>query len=171
MLPLAGLRILAVDDNADVRMLVTAFLGAEGAVIVSAASAAEAQAELDGEARFDLLLSDIAMPDMDGVTLIREVRTSVRHATLPAIAYTAFENTQDRAALVAAGFDDLVGKSADLARLTDAVLALVARKGRVADPLDAADVQHAVEQQAAVEHVATVRPPPSPEEDEPDRTD
>ena len=67
------MRILIVDDEHDTLDLVTMELTQHGARATAASNATEAL-ELLGKAEFDLLISDIAMPDIDGYGLIREVR-------------------------------------------------------------------------------------------------
>jgi DNA-binding NtrC family response regulator len=63
--------VLVVDDEADIRALISEILGDEGYAVTVAANAAEARAA-KGARRFDLVLLDIWMPDTDGITLLRE---------------------------------------------------------------------------------------------------
>ena len=93
LLALDGLRILVVDDNRDARAALTAVLEECGADVVpvdSAPAALEALPRLHP----DVMVSDIAMPDMDGRKLIRRVRElDDRHGgAVPAIAITASES-------------------------------------------------------------------------------
>ncbi len=70
---LQGLRVLVVDDQADTRELLAVVLEEYGVIVQTVASSASALEALKNF-KFDLLLSDIGMPDEDGYTLIRNVR-------------------------------------------------------------------------------------------------
>ncbi|MEA2605016.1 MAG: hypothetical protein QOF89_6008 [Acidobacteriota bacterium] len=125
--PLAGLRVLAVDDDPDTLDVVAELLSLRGAEVVPAASAAEALKALE---RFepDVLVSDIGMPERDGYDLIRDIR-GLGHgpAELPAVAVTAYSTPEDRRRALAAGFQIHLAKPVDPGELT----AVVARLGRV----------------------------------------
>jgi two-component system CheB/CheR fusion protein len=69
---LEGMRILVVEDAPDIRDVFTVLLRAEGADVVATGSGREA-AELVGEGRFDVVLSDIGLPDIPGDVLIRQI--------------------------------------------------------------------------------------------------
>lgn len=123
---LDGLSILYVDDNADARTLVRTILHRAGASVTLAASAAEGRQSLD-EGAVDLLISDVAMPGEDGISLIRSIRAgAAKTASLPALALTAFARPEDRANLIAAGFDDYVRKPLEPLELVEKVRALAA---------------------------------------------
>jgi CheY-like chemotaxis protein/two-component sensor histidine kinase len=104
--PLAGLRLLVVDDDADASGMLQIILRDRGAAVRVAGSSAQALNALREEA-FDVLISDIGMPGKDGYELVRELRAlelkTGRH--LPAIALTSFTRGQDEAHALAAGFD------------------------------------------------------------------
>jgi signal transduction histidine kinase/ActR/RegA family two-component response regulator len=101
---LKGLVILVIDDEADTRLLIRSLLEECEAVVVAAASAEEALAIL-GCQKFNLIISDIGMPDIDGYALMRDVRALHTEARLtPAIALTAYAGTQDRVRTVQAGY-------------------------------------------------------------------
>jgi PAS domain S-box-containing protein len=104
--PLAGLRLLVVDDDADASGMLQIILRDRGAAVRVAGSSAQALNVLREEA-FDVLISDIGMPGKDGYELVRELRVlelkTGRH--LPAIALTSFTRGQDEAHARAAGFD------------------------------------------------------------------
>ncbi|NEQ27875.1 MAG: response regulator, partial [Microcoleus sp. SIO2G3] len=72
--PLEGLRVLVVDDDADNCNLIAFILESAGAEVMTAASAVEAL-QVMGQFEPNLLISDIAMPEVDGYSLIRRVRT------------------------------------------------------------------------------------------------
>jgi CheY-like chemotaxis protein/anti-sigma regulatory factor (Ser/Thr protein kinase) len=119
---LDGVRVLVVDDEPDARTLIGTVLGQCGAEVATVPSAAAALAALQRDA-FDVLLSDISMPQEDGYQLIRKVR-AVR-PSLPAAAVTAFARAEDRDAALAAGFQLHVAKPVEPAALARAVESLV----------------------------------------------
>ena len=106
-----GLSILAVDDEADARELISTILRRTGARVVTAASAREALEELDRSTP-DVLVSDIGMPEADGYSLIRQVRQrpADRGGNVPAIALTAYVREEDRNRMIHAGFTAHVPK-------------------------------------------------------------
>jgi PAS domain S-box-containing protein len=100
---LAGLYILAVDDEPDALELLKLMLETEGAVVTTAVSAAEALEKLQN-AEFDVLISDLGMPGEDGFDLIRKIKSSNRYTKIPAIAVTAYARDEDSRRAVEAGF-------------------------------------------------------------------
>src|SRR5204863_9358715 len=94
---LAEVSILVVDDDADARELVDRVLSARGATVTVASSGQQALDAVD-RAHFDVLVSDIGMPGMDGYALIRKLRSDKQRgpSDLPAIALTAFARSEDR---------------------------------------------------------------------------
>jgi signal transduction histidine kinase/ActR/RegA family two-component response regulator len=127
---LDGLHVLIVEDNADGRELMSLVIEQAGARVTAVASAGAALEALE-TLQADALVSDIGLPDEDGYALIRRLRS--REATqggfLPAVAMTGFVRTEDRARMLAAGFQVHVPKPADPAELT-AAIAAVARDPR-----------------------------------------
>jgi PAS domain S-box-containing protein len=104
---LAGLRILVVDDDESSRQLVGQVLSLAGATVVEAASASDALfAARRGQ--FDVVISDIAMPETDGYTLMRALRRGGRPPF--SVALTAFATEQDRERARRAGFQAHVAK-------------------------------------------------------------
>ena len=126
---LDGLKVLAVDDEPDTRELLRQGLAQCGANVVVVGSAAEALEAMSGGA-FDLLISDIGMPDVDGYDLIRRVRELPAEAggRMPAIALTAYARTEDRLQALRAGYQMHVPKPVELAELA-AVAASLAKRG------------------------------------------
>ncbi len=125
--PLAGLRVLWVEDDAGIRGVVTAMLEGAGAAVESCAGGDQA---LAAAARFlpDVLISDIAMPRMDGYELLRQLRRSdPRYATLPALALTAHAGAADRIRALELGFDRYLAKPVEPAALVAAVTAMAGR--------------------------------------------
>ncbi|MGH7300902.1 MAG: ATP-binding protein, partial [Candidatus Rokuibacteriota bacterium] len=111
---LQGVQVLLVDDDQDALDMLTIVLAEAGAAVRTAASAAEALALLRW-IRPDVLVSDLAMPDEDGYSLIHNLRAIERASgrETPAVALTAYVRVQDRARAVAAGFNMFVEKPVD----------------------------------------------------------
>jgi CheY-like chemotaxis protein/anti-sigma regulatory factor (Ser/Thr protein kinase) len=126
---LSGLRILVVEDDDPARDGLALVLESYGARVVTAASTAEALAVLE-RAWPDVLISDIAMPNEDGYSLIRKVRSleaELAAAPLPAAALTAHALPEDRARAMGAGFQAHVPKPVTPAALLAVVLELCGR--------------------------------------------
>ena len=125
---LDGLRILAVDDEADTRELLRKGLEYCGANVQVVGSASEAIEALMSSVP-DILISDIGMPGTDGFDLIRQVRALPpdRGSKVAAIALTAYTRIEDRLQALRAGYDMHVPKPVELAELC-AVAASVVRR-------------------------------------------
>ncbi|MGY6633644.1 MAG: PAS-domain containing protein [Alkalilacustris sp.] len=122
--PLAGLRLLVADDNLTNRQLLSLILEKAGAQLELVADGAAAVAAWR-RGRFDAVLLDISMPQMDGCTALAEIRASARSAGAPpALAITANAMTHQVSAYRDAGFDGHVAKPFRRAELIAAVLAL-----------------------------------------------
>ncbi|AVH71201.1 hybrid sensor histidine kinase/response regulator [Nostoc sp. 'Lobaria pulmonaria (5183) cyanobiont'] len=123
---LNGLQALLVDDDKDSREFIAFVLEQYGAQVTEADSADDALSNL-GQAKFDLLISDIGMPDMDGYTLIRQIRKQSpdRGGEIPAIALTAYAAETDRQQALAAGFQQHISKPIELEVLIQAILTIV----------------------------------------------
>ncbi|WP_161960466.1 hybrid sensor histidine kinase/response regulator [Xanthomonas campestris] len=124
---LNGLRLLAVEDQPDMLDYLRRLLEEQGAEVVTAGSATDALALIDhrGYARFDLMLTDIGMPGMDGYGLIRTVRENMGldATALPAVAVTALARDDDRQRALASGFQEHLAKPYSVAQLVTAVRA------------------------------------------------
>ena len=127
-LDLAAVRVLVVDDEADARALVRRLLEERGATVTTNGSVAEALASLRQE-RFDVLVSDIGMPEEDGYSLIRQVRALApeQGGAMPAVALTAYARSEDRMKAVMAGFQMHVTKPVEPAELLTMVASLAGR--------------------------------------------
>jgi CheY-like chemotaxis protein len=122
--------VLVVDDDEGTRELLGVLLGRSAANVVTADSAARALELLaERPGGFDVLVSDIAMPEMDGYELIRRVRAlpPERGGRVPAIALTAFARAEDGAKATAAGYQVHVRKPFDPTE----ILLTIARLARV----------------------------------------
>jgi PAS domain S-box-containing protein len=125
---LNDLRILVVDDESDARELVAVVLKQRGAEVVAVESASEALEEMVRQ-RFDVLVSDIGMPLMDGYALIEKVRQlpKARGGRIPAAALTAYAGVEDRMRVLSAGYQMHVPKPVEPAELTTVVASLAQR--------------------------------------------
>ena len=118
---LAGVRILIVDDDRDMRDALQFLLESCGAEVRTAASAAEALAALE-RSRPDVLLSDVVMPGENGYDLMRKIAAREGTDAPPAAALSSFAKETDRDEAVAAGFRTLLAKPIE----PEALIALVA---------------------------------------------
>ena len=117
--PFRGKHVLLVDDDVDTLEVLSSLLESEGASVISTTRADQAR-ELAAEGAFDLLLSDIAMPDVTGLDLIRELRRDPHTASLVAIAMSGFGRREDAERSRAAGFDAHLPKPLSMEALTKA---------------------------------------------------
>jgi len=119
-------RVLMVDDEVDGCHLVARILEERGAAVVCASSAQDGLQRLERES-FDILLSDIGMPDMDGYDLIRQVRNldRSRKVPLPAIAITAYARSEDRQRSLLAGFHMHLSKPIEARELVAGIAGLL----------------------------------------------
>jgi len=126
--PLTGLRILVVDDEADIRDYVTTVLEEYGAQVQETASVDAALIAIE-KSPPDILVSDIGMPQQDGYSLIQKIRTLTpeRGKNIPAIALTAYARDEDRQRALAAGFQLYATKPIEPLKLVVAIAKLVGR--------------------------------------------
>src|SRR5262249_32946089 len=122
------LRILVVDDEPSARDLLTTLLQSHGALVRSAASAAQALA-LVASWHPHVLISDISMPEEDGYSLMRKVArsTPVGQSVIPAIALTAYARVEDRLRALSAGFLIHMAKPVEPGELMAVVASLASR--------------------------------------------
>lgn len=147
---LQGLRVLAADDNRTNRMILGAMMGQLGIAAVLVPDGTEALKAYDRE-DFDVVILDISMPDLDGVTVLREIRAREaqrdaaagmpaiggvprRRGALPIVAFTANAMSHQIDGYIKAGFDDCLTKPLQLDRLRDVLGGLVSDRGRRCQP-------------------------------------
>lgn len=120
--------ILVVEDDPDARDLMQAVLEQRGASVFTAECVARAF-ELLEDMTPDLIVTDIAMPDEDGYTLVRRVRerSADRGGLTPIIGVSAYSGTTDRPRALAAGFDRYLHKPVDFEELFRAIDTLTRR--------------------------------------------
>lgn len=121
---LDGVRILVVDDEPDSLEVTRVMLESEGAAVSTAISAGDALAVIRAEAP-DAILCDIAMPERDGLWLLRAVRALPGGRDIPMAALTAHASAATRDEVLRAGFRLHLTKPADPQTLTKAIRTLV----------------------------------------------
>jgi signal transduction histidine kinase/ActR/RegA family two-component response regulator len=124
---LNNLRIVVVDDEPDAREVVAEILKRHDAKVMAAASVVEA-IDMISEHRPHVVVTDLAMPDQDGFTLLRQVRsrTPEHGGGTPIIALTAYARPEDQAQTFEAGFQAHLSKPVNPAELIDAIHRLAA---------------------------------------------
>jgi two-component system chemotaxis sensor kinase CheA len=124
---LAPARVLVVDDSVTTRQLVRVVLESAGYQVGIAEDGEVAWAKLRGEGPFDLVVSDIDMPHLDGLGLLARVRATTSLRDLPVILVTALEQEEDRRRALDLGADAYVTKSSfDQVSLLDRIRDLLA---------------------------------------------
>jgi two-component system sensor histidine kinase/response regulator len=143
---LRGARVLLVDDN-ELNQQVGAELLAQFGLVVTVAANGQVALDRLAEHDFDIVLMDMQMPVMDGITATRHIRAQPRWAALPVLAMTANAMTGDRDACLAAGMNDHIAKPIDPPLLLRQLL-------RYVPPREAA-------QDAAIDADLALPPPPA----------
>lgn len=119
---LQSLRVLLVEDDSDTREMLRFLLEHAGASVAAAASAQFAY-QLLKQGTFDVLISDVGLPDDDGKNLMRKVREldASENGNIPAIALTAYGKDEVKADCLEAGFNLHITKPVDPSRLLEMV--------------------------------------------------
>jgi len=128
MRPLRGARVLLAEDNPVNQQVAMAFLMAGGLEVTLAEDGREA-VDWVRKARFDIVLMDMQMPEMDGIQATRLIRKLPRGVGLPIIAMTAAAMDSDRQDCLAAGMNAHVAKPIDAERLVNTLLEWVSVPG------------------------------------------
>ncbi len=118
-LPLRKVRALVVEDDEDSLELIRVVLEGAGAAVAVAPSAQEALHRARDP--FDVIISDIGMPEMDGYTLMRRLRALASTAHVPAIALTAYARLEDAERALAAGYQQHLSKPVESTALITTV--------------------------------------------------
>jgi CheY-like chemotaxis protein len=122
-------RILLAEDEESVRQLVARALVQEGHEVVGAVDGAEAFDALERDSgRFDLLLTDIKMPVMDGLALA--LATARDHPKLPIVLMTGYADQRERASGLDALIVDVIAKPFTLAEIKLSIAAALAKGSR-----------------------------------------
>jgi two-component system chemotaxis response regulator CheY len=116
--------ILCADDSASIRQMVSFTLQSAGYQPVTANDGSDALAKLDAE-RFAMVITDLNMPGLDGLSLIRKIRANPRHAGVPIVMLTTESEESKKLEGKAAGATGWIVKPFDQARLLAVVKKLV----------------------------------------------
>ena len=127
---MAGERVLFVDDEGQIRKLVQTFLQKHGYVVTTANDGYEALREIRKE-RPHLVITDVSMPNLNGLELTRRLRSEAATARLPIIMLSARKQADDILAGYAQGADEYIAKPVELAVLA-AKIELLLRRSREA---------------------------------------
>jgi PAS domain S-box-containing protein len=123
-----GVRVLAVDDELDSRVLIKRILEECGCEVFIAGSASDALRVLQ-EFKPDVIVSDIGMPEVDGYEFLRRVRSISQTRETPAIALTAFARDDDRARALRAGFLAHIAKPLEPSELLATIASVIKGAG------------------------------------------
>lgn len=121
---MAGERILVVDDNVANLKLVSFVLAARGFEVLSAGDTAAARSIIDRE-RLDLVLMDVQLPGVDGLTFTRELRKNAATRELIVIAFTAYAMRGDEQKALDAGCNGYLTKPIDTRKFAEQVAAFL----------------------------------------------
>jgi len=114
---MAGEKILCVDDEDAIRKLCTIYLARRGYRVEAVANGVEALKLIEGKGAPDIVVTDVNMPLMNGLELVKRLREDRRTARTPIIVLSAAKQEQDILAGYSHGADDYIGKPIDLAVL------------------------------------------------------
>jgi CheY-like chemotaxis protein len=132
--PLAGIKILIVEDDNDSREVLHLFLEQSGAVVESTDSARSALNKLNvfGGGLPDIIVSDLAMPEIDGYTLVSQIRELPPEAggLVPALALSAFATADSRKKALDSGFTSYATKPFEPDSLVNEIVEIVRKNGR-----------------------------------------
>lgn len=122
---LDGIKILLIEDTPDARVYISRIFHRAGANVLTAASAQEARQILLHDEP-DVIVSDIAMPDEDGLSFMKKLRAEggLSGSQIPAMALTAFTDSQTRNQIFKAGFQAHVAKCSNFESLLRTVCEL-----------------------------------------------
>jgi len=117
------LKLLVVDDEADIRELLESYFSSQGHTVLTADNGADGFRQFEANSP-DLIILDVAMPEMDGFSVLRQIR---KQSTVPVIMLTARSTSMDTVQGLHTGADDYVHKPFDLAVLDARIKAIVRR--------------------------------------------
>ncbi|WPC44327.1 response regulator [Clostridium sp. JS66] len=118
---ISGAHILLVEDN-ELNQQVAVELLKHGGFLIDIAGNGEIAIEKLGQAHYDIVLMDMQMPVMDGVTAAKEIRKNSKYALLPIVAMTANAMLEDREKCMQAGMNDYIAKPINPNQLFSALL-------------------------------------------------
>ena len=126
-------KVLMVEDDPDITELLEEYLGRYSIELFSVSSPSVGLEKLQLE-RYDLMLVDLGLPEMDGLDLCRIVKK--RYPELPIIVSTARANVSDKVVAFDIGVDDYVAKPYEPRELVARIQALIKRYSRIATPAE-----------------------------------
>jgi two-component system chemotaxis sensor kinase CheA len=103
-------KVLVVEDSFTVRELQRSILEAAGYRVVTARNGREALRYLEEDAEIGLVVTDIEMPELGGIELVRAIRADERHTALPVVIVTTRAEAKDRQAGLEAGASAYMAK-------------------------------------------------------------
>lgn len=115
-LELTDISVLVIDDSADTTEMLRQLLEINGAKVRTASSGAEAL-KVVSQQKFDVIISDVSMPEMDGFEFLRQLRDRPEHQDVPVLALTGFGRPEDIERARTAGFFSHITKPFDLEKL------------------------------------------------------
>jgi len=130
---MAGEKILCVDDEDPIRKLCTVYLAKRGYRVEAVANGVEALKLIEAKGAPDLVVTDVNMPLMNGLELVKRLREDRRTARTPIIVLSAAKQEQDILAGYAHGADDYIGKPIDLAVLAAKIETILRQTRSVAE--------------------------------------
>jgi len=122
---LEGLHVWVVDDDEQSRKMLKMILERKGALVTTVAAARETLSMLD-KSMPEVLVCDVSMPEMDGYTLMHQIRArDAEHGgNVPAIAQTGYATAEDRERALSSGYQVFLGKPLDLDELVRSIARL-----------------------------------------------
>jgi two-component system chemotaxis response regulator CheY len=120
-------KILTIDDSSSIRKMIEVALKSKGYTVIAAADGQEGFEILERDEHFDVVVLDINMPRMDGITLLKTVRTRPNWAHLPIIMLTTEGQDSDRDQALSLGANDYMVKPFRPTELIERVEKLIRR--------------------------------------------
>ena len=117
--------IMTVDDSTSVRQMVSFTLGDAGYQIVEAVDGNDALAKIGSSTSVDMLITDLNMPNLDGIELIKNVRSQQRHKFIPILMLTTESQEAKKQQGKAAGASGWIVKPFSAEQLVDVVRRLL----------------------------------------------
>jgi CheY-like chemotaxis protein len=120
-------KVMVVDDDGAVRVVVKALLEREGWRVTDLADGAEAVKRLESDPDFSMIVLDLGLPGLDGREVLRRIRGSVRTSAIPVVVLTGSEDPDAETELLREGADDYVRKPLDPAKFVARAVATLRR--------------------------------------------
>ena len=121
-------KVLIIEDDDDVRLMLSTYLASKGCDVTSVGTAIEGVSAALGM-RPDLILMDLGLPDADGLSAVRAIRSNIGFVGTPVLIVTAYDSMQFRAEAVEAGCVGYMVKPVDPERLLETVRLLTGAGG------------------------------------------